>query len=117
MTVSPLERAKALWCRRSRAGSTLSPPTTRPATSEGTREHSIQVSRWCGCDSHFLGSAEGSKPSAEAAKRQQEQHVIVRSVGELGGMRKLTLHLFHFFANVRLPVVRISAACATRRRS
>jgi hypothetical protein len=35
---------KRLWRRRSRAGSTLSARTTRPATSEGTREHGIQVS-------------------------------------------------------------------------
>ena len=117
MTIAPQERAVALWCRRSRCTSSSAVRMKRPATSEGAGEHAVQVSQWCGCDGQIRGYAEGSKPSAEAAKRQQEQHVIVRSVGELGGMRKLTLHLVQLFANVRLPVLRTFAAYAPRRRS
>ena len=44
-TISLPERAKALWSRRSRAGSSSAATMTRPATSAGVREHSIQVSQ------------------------------------------------------------------------
>ena len=100
----------ALWCRRSRCTSSSAVRMKRPATSEGAGEHAVQVSQWCGCDGQIRGYAEGSKPSAEVAKRKQEHHAIVRSVGKLGGMRKLTLQVFHFFANMRLPVLRTFAA-------
>ena len=43
-TISPSERSLTLWSRRSHAGSSLSATTTRPATSYGAGEHSIQVS-------------------------------------------------------------------------
>ena len=38
-------RAKTLWCRLSRAGSSSATKTKRPATSEGAGEHSVHVSQ------------------------------------------------------------------------
>ena len=35
----------ALWCRRLRAGSSLSARMKRPATSQGARKHGVQVSQ------------------------------------------------------------------------
>ena len=43
--ISPPERAAALWCRRSRSGSSFAVRMKRPATSEGAGEHGVQVSR------------------------------------------------------------------------
>jgi hypothetical protein len=74
------------------------------------------VSRWCTSDGLPPGAtegAEGSKPSAEAARRQQKQHAIVRSEFELGGGRKFTWNLVHLFANMRLPVLRSKCAART----
>ncbi len=55
--ISPPERAAALWCRRSRSGSSFAVRMKRPATSEGAGEHGVQVSRSARLRSTFFWTA------------------------------------------------------------
>ena len=52
--------------------------------------------------SFFLQKADGSKPRARAACRQQKQGSIARSVRELGGTLTLTFRLQALIVDIKL---------------
>ena len=82
-TISLPERAKALWIRRSRAGSSSAATMTRPATSAGVREHSIQVSqrsRLMGKKSAHQGWV-ASQQRGRMVAHKRARHPLKRSSG------------------------------------
>ena len=108
-TVSPLVRATSLWRRRSRAGSTLSPPTTRPATSEGTREHGIQVSQRARPAAKKVAAGSVQPASPRQPRWQASEHGIRSNAGDNIRIQARTFRLCAPFSSSQLLVLVVCA--------